>query len=189
MLQIKDQKMKNNLTTTQKTEVVLAKSKSLMGITKKLLESKSKRLTKAKASQELASHDGITIIGDLMWEKESREMNWDNGMEYAKNLRLGGYDDWRMPTIEELEEVVTLCGGILTEYDEVFMIERTYNNEANEAYQANYKEKGFASGNFWSSTSYAGSFSDAWSVYFYDGDPFYDVKIVSYYVRCVRAGQ
>jgi len=26
-------------------------------------------------------------------------------MEYAKKLRLGGYDDWRLPTLEEIGSV------------------------------------------------------------------------------------
>ena len=30
---------------------------------------------------------------------------WDEANEYAKNLRLGGYDDWRLPTIDELSKV------------------------------------------------------------------------------------
>ena len=109
---------KNQLVTTKSTSLILGKSKSLMGITKKILEAKSKELT---------THEGITIIGDLMWQNEpytqeekdaycidenyGKVMDWDSAMEYAKNLRLGGYNDWRLPTIEELKEIVTLCGG------------------------------------------------------------------------------
>ena len=85
---------KNQLTTTKSAALILGKSKSLMGITKKILESKNKGLVKIKVSQELATHKDITIIGDLMWEKETqKEMDWAEAMEYAKNLRLGGYDD------------------------------------------------------------------------------------------------
>ena len=85
---------KNQLTTTKSTAIILGKSKSLMGITKKIFEGKSKSLVKAKASQELTPHKDITIIGDLMWEKETRyddnEMNWYDATKYANNLRLGG---------------------------------------------------------------------------------------------------
>ena len=56
---------KNQLTTTKSTSLILGKSKSLMGITKKLLESKSKGLVKTKATQDIATHEGVTIIDDL----------------------------------------------------------------------------------------------------------------------------
>ena len=101
--------MKNNLATTQKTEVVLANGKSLLGIAAKIL-SGSKALASAK------THKDVTIIGDLMWENvanpDEHKMGWYDAMEYAKNLRLGGYDDWRLPTIEELKAVVRECCGI-----------------------------------------------------------------------------
>ena len=40
-----------------------------------------------------------------MIEKEcfSELKNWDEAMQYAKNLRKGGFKDWRVPTIEELK--------------------------------------------------------------------------------------
>ena len=174
--------MKNNLTTTQKTDVVLAKGKSLLGITAKILAG-SKALATSKTYKD------ITIIGDLMWEKESRELNWYEAMEYAKNLRLGGYDDWRLPTIEELGAVVTLCGGELVDYSDDDWEDIWDKNRANENYQANYGAKGFASSNYWSSTTYAGFSSYAWSVYFYYGRQRNNDKSTSYYVRCVRAGQ
>ncbi len=114
---------KNSLTTTKSTALILGKSKSLMGITKKLLEGKRKGLIKTKASQDLATHKDITIIGDLMWEKETQyddnEMNWYDATKYANNLRLGGYDGWRLPTIEERMEIVTLCAGRTSAPDDI----------------------------------------------------------------------
>ena len=39
----------------------------------------------------------------LQWSKEAPErMTWKEAQEYAKNLREGGYDDWRLPTLAEL---------------------------------------------------------------------------------------
>jgi len=171
---------KNQLTTTQNTNLILGKTKSLMRITKKLLEGKSKELT---------THKDITLIGDLMWEKESREMTWYEAMEYAKNLRLGGYDDWRLPTIEELREVVTLCGGINTTYGDDNYDEILDKNIANETYQANYKAKGFASYHYWSSTTNAYTSNYAWFVIFGNGYQRNYYKGHGYDVRCVRAGQ
>ena len=40
-------------------------------------------------------------------------MNWYDAMEYAKNLKLGGFTDWRLPTIGELKEIYKIreiCG-------------------------------------------------------------------------------
>lgn len=40
-------------------------------------------------------------------------MNWNDAMDYAKNLKLGGFTDWHLPTIEELKEIYTIqkiCG-------------------------------------------------------------------------------
>jgi hypothetical protein len=43
----------------------------------------------------------------LMWtiEDNGRDINWHEANEYAKKLRLGGYSDWRLPTIKELEKL------------------------------------------------------------------------------------
>ena len=177
--------MKNKLTTIQKTEVVLSKGKSLLGITDKILSS-SKTL-------ERQIHKDVTIIGDLMWENvaypEEQKMNWDDAMEYAKNLRLGGYDDWRLPTIEELKAVVQECGGINVTWDKDDWAAKRDKNRANESYQVNYEAKGFASSNYWSSTTYAGYSGTAWDVHFGGGNQCYYSETNDFYVRCVRAGQ
>ena len=56
----------------------------------------------------------VILINGLMWQKNEfeKQMNWYDSMDYAENLRLGGYDDWRLPTIKELEDIVQSCGGI-----------------------------------------------------------------------------
>lgn len=173
---------KNQLTTQKSTALILGKSKSLLGVTKKLLEGSSKALVEAK-------HEDISIIGDLMWEKESRMMNWYEATEYAKNLRLGGYDDWRLANREELGEIVTSCRVELAVHDEDDWNDKWELNKANKAYQAAYEEKGFASGFYWASTDYTDYANEACYVVFYYGYQGYDNKNFSYYVRCVRKGQ
>jgi len=180
---------KNQLTTIKSTAVILGKTKNIMNITKKILEDSNKGLAKAKVSQDLSTHDGITIIGDLMWEKESKEMNWDDGMEYAKNLRLGGYDDWRLPTIEELLEIVINCGGVASTWDDDNWEKITENNISNEIYQTNYKAKGFmASNNYWSSSIYKVNSDNLWHLSFSYGRQYLNPEYFKYYVRCVRGG-
>jgi len=173
---------KNQLTTKKSTALILGKSKSLLGVTKKLLESSSKGLGKAK-------HADISIIGDLMWEKESSMMNWYEAMEYAENLRLGGYDDWRLASKEELGDIVTSCAVELAVQDEDDWNDIWDKNQKNKAYQDCYKEKGFTSGFYWLSTDYAGNTDEAWYVIFHYGYQACDNKNFSYYVRCVRTRQ
>jgi len=155
-----------------------------MNITKKILSGSNKDLVKANPT-----HKDITLIGELMWEKETREMSWYEAMEYAENLRLGGYDDWRLPTPEELGEVVELCGGTLITYGDDDWDSITDENRYNETYRANYEARGFASNYYWSSTTNAGNSSYAWGVYFLNGGQGYRNKGNNLYVRCVRAGQ
>ena len=58
----------------------------------------------------------VKPIGAIrMIQKGSAEipMNWYDAVDYARNLKLGGFDDWRLPTIEELKElykIQTICG-------------------------------------------------------------------------------
>jgi hypothetical protein len=86
----------------------------------------------------------------------------------------------RLPTIEELKEVVTDCRGIINESNK---------NIVNSSYQACYKRKGFTSNYYWSSTTDASNSSNAWSVHFYNGFDGWDDKGFEIYVRCVRGGQ
>ena len=41
---------------------------------------------------------------DLMWTKEDNGsgVSWTEAVSYSKKLTLGGYSDWRLPTIGEL---------------------------------------------------------------------------------------
>lgn len=43
-------------------------------------------------------------VTDLMWAQDLSEasMSWEEAIEYCENLELGGYDDWRLPTVKEL---------------------------------------------------------------------------------------
>jgi hypothetical protein len=50
----------------------------------------------------------------LMWTRDDnggRNISWHNANRYAKNLRLGGYTDWQLPSIEELERLYEHHGG------------------------------------------------------------------------------
>lgn len=44
----------------------------------------------------------------LMWQKldSQQGLDWQASLEYAENLTLGGYDDWRLPNAKELQSIV-----------------------------------------------------------------------------------
>ena len=43
----------------------------------------------------------------LMWtiRDNGKDIDWDQANQYAEQLRLAGYSDWRLPTIDELEKL------------------------------------------------------------------------------------
>ncbi|WP_028866071.1 DUF1566 domain-containing protein [Psychromonas aquimarina] len=44
----------------------------------------------------------------LMWQRadSAKAMNWQDALDYAENLRLAGYSDWRLPSAKELHSIV-----------------------------------------------------------------------------------
>lgn len=133
-------------------------------------------------SQNGVAKDSVT---GLMWQDEpipaaeqtayknetnnGKVGNWNYAKAYCENLTLGGYSDWRLPNIYEL---TTLLDN--TKSSKPYVIDGIEN---------------IAFTGYWSSTTNASNLDSVWLVYFHDGyDNWYD-KTVSYYVRCVRAGQ
>ena len=101
---------------------------------------------------------------------------WSTWLDAKKICSASG---GRLPTIAELKKVVTDCGGTIDDWD---------NNKANSSYQSCYKEKGFTSYYYWSSTTHASYTLNAWYVNFYNGYTSYSDKSGNNLVRCVRAG-
>ncbi|MDD4855636.1 MAG: DUF1566 domain-containing protein [Sulfuricurvum sp.] len=64
------------------------------------------------ANAQIISKNGIakdTVTG-LIWQDNSDsstvQKNWLGAKEYCKDLRLGEYDDWRLPNIYELSTLL-----------------------------------------------------------------------------------
>jgi Protein of unknown function (DUF1566) len=59
------------------------------------------------------SGDGTVsdLVTGLMWVKARGEkMSWADALAGAKACRVGGYDDWRVPTIKELYSLIQFTG-------------------------------------------------------------------------------
>jgi hypothetical protein len=64
--------------------------------------------TEIKKDGRFLSYDDGTVLDtktDLMWAAKDNgsDINWGNAKSYCENYRGGGYTDWRMPTLDDLE--------------------------------------------------------------------------------------
>ncbi|ETR68537.1 MAG: hypothetical protein OMM_10421, partial [Candidatus Magnetoglobus multicellularis str. Araruama] len=50
---------------------------------------------------------GIDTCTGLMWQRgsSSSKMTWQSALEYTESLSISGYNDWRLPTIQELSSI------------------------------------------------------------------------------------
>ena len=120
---------------------------------------------------------GQTWTGDTC-SGEAKRMSWNDAMKLSNSF--AGYNDWRLPTKEELMTLV-FCS------DEKYDLDGFCKNMTdvtsptiNSTYFPNTQ-----SGFYWSSSPYAGS-SLAWGVYFYSGNSSYGSKDYGGFVRLVR---
>ena len=111
-------------------------------------------------------------VTGLMWMKATAEkkMIWMDALAWCENLTLAGYDDWRLPTIKELESIVNDTTsnqlGINTLYFPDTM-----------------------SSNYWTSTTRVEDPDYAWHISFSGIIYGYSYKAsYEYYVRAVRGG-
>ncbi len=109
----------------------------------------------------------------FMWQQMSdTEHKWESAITYCEELNLAGYNDWRLPNINELRSIVDyeLYSPSL---DEPALDETYFPNT--EAYY------------FWTSTSSSLDASKAWTIYFgYGNDYSYEKSSYKFYARCVR---
>ena len=99
----------------------------------------------------------------LMWQDDSAAKNtkkdWQGALALCNDLHLAGHDDWRLPSIKELQNIVDIRG---------------------------FKNVG-GSGYYWSSTAHESSDEFAWIMNFKRGYEYNNYKTYERYVRCVRS--
>jgi hypothetical protein len=63
--------------------------------------------TRGQAQQTQGRGYWIDPATGLMWagKDNGKDVNWHKAMNYCLDLRLGGYSDWRLATIEELQGI------------------------------------------------------------------------------------
>ena len=151
-----------------------------------------------EASRNGASDDMLKLLGandaffidrvtfddydtKLMWqddiEAKTVQKDWQGAINYCKDLSLAGFDDWRLPKIEELESIV----------DDTRLNPDSFAGESNLAIKIEFEN--VASGWYWSSSNYANNKVNAWYVDFSYPESGNNEKNGDYsdrYVRCVR---
>ena len=106
----------------------------------------------------------------LEWQCQSPgEMTWHEAQEYAKSLSLDGKNDWRLPSLAELESLLDRSrmrsdGRPPVREDVPFRDNLSY----------------------WSATTFEHHTQNAWIVMFDGAYVLSYYKVNSYHVRCVR---
>ena len=132
----------------------------------------SPRFVAGSGAQAQCVTDRLT---GLMWMQapDIGLRNWVAALARAENLTLCGFSDWRLPNVNELESLVNL--GVT--------------NQATALNAAGFSS--VQAGDYWSSTSVAGSPNNAWYVSMNGGGVGVGegVKTFAIFVWPVRAGQ
>lgn len=122
-----------------------------------------------------APTSSTTTVGDpttyLVWQKtdDNNKRNWNEAITYCDNLTLNGYNNWRLPSRDELKAL---------NYSSVFnQINGTYYAQVNDQYI----------GSYWSNTSFDNS--QAYHVFLRSNagsEGYANKSFYSNLVRCVR---
>ena len=110
----------------------------------------------------------------LMWTQNANLPNetktWEQALDYANNLSLCGYTDWRLPNRKELLSLIDY-----SEYNPALAIGHPFTNVQSDIY--------------WSSNTHANNTGVAWEVYISSGIVYTSNKSNNHYVWPVRAGK
>ncbi|WP_122873485.1 DUF1566 domain-containing protein [Campylobacter showae] len=127
--------------------------------------------------QDSYGKDMSPLIIPSIEEQNSHDkpMTYAEAVRYCDDLNFAGFDDWRLPTANELLSITDD-----TRFNPA--INKAFKNVA---YETNDKgEKSY--GRYWSSTGRADDSSRAWLVDFWFGGVGWSGVSYRYFVRCVR---
>jgi hypothetical protein len=109
----------------------------------------------------------------LMWvgTPDPNQVTWTNALAFANDLTLCGFDDWRLPNINELESLTNIETADLA------------------AFLNTQGFSGFVGNAYWSSTTNAEVPARAWAVFMTHSNVFFHPKTQFMHFWPVRTGQ
>jgi len=136
-------------------------------LVRKKLEIEKQLYEKQERKQRKIRENTVTVNG-LMWQdnyaSKTIQRDWKGAKKYCRELKLLGFTNWFLPSIEQLKSIV--------------------DKKRSPAIKKEFKN--IISSGYWSSSSDLSYSYDAWYVYFEDGYSGSYVKTGSIYVRCAR---
>jgi len=142
----------------------------------------------ASPNPRFTDHGDGTVTDNLtglMWTKDAQQipgtMSWQAALDACNNLVYpvsGGYDDWRLPDVRELQSLVHYS-----------YYTPAVPNTAGTGKWAEGDPFTNLGGTYWSSTTLASLPGDAWNMVTGDGFVYADGKNIASYVWPVRGGQ
>ena len=107
-------------------------------------------------------------VTNLMWEDQSSVTsgNYEIAIAHCDNLALGNYENWRLPTIDELMGLIEINKSGPTISDD-------FNNTKIDNY-------------YWTTTLHVANPQENWTAHFGNGTPYLTKRTNNAYARCVR---
>ena len=109
----------------------------------------------------------------LMWTKDANQgqgtVQWTNALNGAADCNAGGYNDWRLPSVQELHSLVDY-------------------GRSRPALPLNHPFLNIQNNYYWSSNTYAPITGNAWTVHLYIGFVDLNNKVNDYYAWYCRGG-
>ena len=136
-----------------------------------------------------ADIDGDGVIDDVRNSMGPDNLNWQDANDYCEELVFGGFDDWRLPTNDELKGLVVCTNGTHTPLNDKGTGGLWFCGDGNPPYdRPTIDQDLFAakSQDYWTSTESATDPTLAKKVNFYYGHSEEWNKNIRRRVRCVR---
>jgi len=130
------------------------------------------RMHRARSYTDLGNGIVRDDVTGLEWQQSPSlgATYWESALNYCSNLTLGGYSDWRLPTIDELQTLVDSSRK-----------DPAINTTS---FQGTVTDSGYS---YWSATTYLPDIDDVWNVSFFWGNTTRATKENwLHYLRAVR---